>query len=47
MSKALRKQKADGGKMHKEGAYGNVAYKGRRKKAAGKNRKKKHDKNIK
>ena len=32
MSNALRKHKADGGKMQKEGAYGNVAYKGRRKK---------------
>ena len=43
MSKALRKHKADRGKILKE----NVTYKCRRKKAAGKSRRKRHDQNIK
>ena len=40
MSKALRKHKADGGKMH------NVAYKGRRKKAWEKGSRQKQKENI-
>ena len=47
MSKVLRKHKKTGEKCLRRGHMENVAYKGRRKKAAGKSRRKRHDQNIK
>ena len=47
MSKALRKHKETGEKCLRRGHMENVAYKGRRKKAAGKSRRKRPEHKIK
>ena len=43
----IKKTQGDRGKCLRRGHMENVAYKGRRKKAAGKSRRKRHDQNIK